>query len=118
MRPTAAPPPCPPEALVDDSRLSEEQMAKTAKALAHPERIRILELFASGGPRIAGDIVAHSTLAQSTVSEHLRILREAGILVAQKDGPRTWYCMSRLGLSAFANAVSDMAEKRRRASVA
>ena len=108
------PPPCPPEEHPDDvGRLTEEQIARTAKALAHPERIRILELFESGGPRIASDIVAHSTLAQSTVSEHLRILREAGALVARKDGPRTWYCMSRLGLRAFADAVSDMVERRR-----
>lgn len=54
-------------------------MALIAKALAHPERVRIVEQFEDGRPRMVHEIVQHSDLAQSTASEHLRILREAGV---------------------------------------
>jgi ArsR family transcriptional regulator len=88
--------------------MTEERIAQVAKALAHPERVRILEQFETCTPHIAQEIVGESSLAQSTVSEHLRILREAGILFARKDGPRTWYCMRRSILRDFAAAVVDL----------
>ncbi len=88
--------------------MDEERIAELAKALAHPERIRILKQFETCQPHIAQEIVFESALAQSTVSEHLRILREAGLLFARKDGPRTWYCMRRKVLREFAQAVEDL----------
>jgi ArsR family transcriptional regulator len=57
---------------------------------------------------MAQEIVAECDLAQSTVSEHLRILRRAGILSATKDGPRTWYCMRRSVLREFARRVEAL----------
>ncbi len=88
--------------------MTEDRIAEIAKAIAHPERVRILEQFESCTPHFAREIVGESTLAQSTVSEHLRILREAGILFARKDGPRTWYCLRRSVLREFAKAVDDL----------
>jgi ArsR family transcriptional regulator len=88
--------------------LTEERMALIAKALAHPERVRIVEQFEDCRPRMVHEIVQHSDLAQSTASEHLRILREAGVLFATKDGPRAWYCMRRSVLRQFAEAVDDL----------
>lgn len=96
----------------DSDNLTDERIAQIAKALAHPARIGILEQFEEHRPHIAGEIVGGCTLAQSTVSEHLRILREAGVLVTRKDGPRTWYCMDRAVLQAFARAVEDLAVTR------
>ena len=90
--------------------LSEARIAEIAKALAHPARIKILEQFAECQPHIAREIVAEFDLAQSTVSEHLRFLREADLLTATRDGPRTWYCMRRAVLRQFAEAVLDLAE--------
>lgn len=84
-------------------------MATIARALAHPARIRILEQFDECIPHVAGEIVQGCDLAQSTVSEHLRILREAGILSVRKDGPRNWYCVRRSVLHAYARAIDDLA---------
>jgi ArsR family transcriptional regulator, arsenate/arsenite/antimonite-responsive transcriptional repressor len=65
--------------------------ASLAKALAHPARIRILKLLQVTPGCIGGDIVETVGLAQSTVSEHLRILKAAGIITGEIDGPRVCY---------------------------
>ncbi len=89
--------------------MTSERVARIAKALGNPARIRILNQFAECRPHIAQEIVGGSPLAQSTVSEHLRILREAGVLSATKDGPRTWYCLRRSVLRSFVEAVENLA---------
>ncbi len=68
--------------------------------------------FAGCLPLLAGELVATSDLAQSTVSEHLRILRNAGVGFARQDGPRSWYCLRRSVLGEFAAAVGEMAAAR------
>ena len=103
------PPRCCEEDLPTVSVFTEEEIAGIAKALAHPARIRILKQFDECVPRVVGEIVGDCQLAQSTVSEHLRILKEANILFARKDGPRTWYCVRRSVLHAFARALDDLA---------
>lgn len=90
--------------------LTADKVAMIGRALAHPARIRILEQFTVCTPHIVQQIVEDSDLAQSTVSEHLRILREADILFARKDGPRTWYCMRRTVLRDFARYVDRIAD--------
>ena len=90
--------------------LSEERLAEIAKGLAHPARIRILEQFIECRPHIAQEIVDEFELAQSTISEHLRLLREAGLLNATRDGPRTWYCMRRAVLRQFAEAMIELTD--------
>jgi ArsR family transcriptional regulator len=102
-------PTCTEDGLPDPAPMTEEHLAQIAKALGHPARIRILELFDECIPHLAGEIVENCALAQSTVSEHLRILREADILFARTDGPRTWYCVRRSVLHAFARAMEDLA---------
>ncbi len=94
-----------------DVVFDDEQMARIAKALAHPARVAIVGLFgvAQGEARMTRDIVKVSGLAQSTVSEHLRILRDAELLVSQRDGARIWYCLRRPLLREFAVAVSALA---------
>lgn len=83
-------------------------LAQLAKALGHPARIRILRLLASRETCITGDVVAELPLAQSTVSEHLRILREAGLVDATADGTRSAYCISASGLSALKRGVAEL----------
>ena len=83
-------------------------LAKLAKALGHPARIRILRLLATRETCITGDVVAELPLAQSTVSEHLRILREAGLVQATQDGPRSTYCLSRVGLVALQRGIAEL----------
>jgi len=91
----AHPPMCDLHDHAEPGPLSEARIAAIAKALAHPARIRILEQFIECDPQIAQEIVDESDLAQSTISEHLRLLREADLLTGTRDGPRTWYCMRR-----------------------
>lgn len=74
---------------------SEQQLrvAAFAKALAHPARIAIMELLHQQGGCFCGDIVAVLPLAQSTVSQHLRDLREAGLITATEMPPKVKYCI-------------------------
>ena len=90
-------------AVPDDATL-----AKLAKALGHPARIRILRLLAARETCITGDVVAELPLAQSTVSEHLRILREAGLVQATPEGTRSTYCLSRAGLTALQRGLAAL----------
>lgn len=70
------------------------QIAKLAKALAHPARIAILELLAEQNTCICGDITDELPLAQSTVSQHLKALKDAGIITGEIEGVRTCYCIN------------------------
>jgi len=87
---------------VDPAPLTCEQMATIAKAMGHPSRMEIIEFFRECKPLTVGEIAAHLDLAQSTVSEHLRILRSAEILRTEEDGPRMWHCLNRVVLKRFA----------------
>jgi Predicted transcriptional regulators len=66
-----------------------DDVAKLAKALGHPIRVCILDMLLAKR-RFCGDLVALLGLAQSTVSHHLKILRESGLVLAQEQG--TWVC--------------------------
>ena len=67
--------------------------AALAKALAHPARLLILEILAGRRSCICGGLVGSLPLAQSTVSQHLKELRKAGLIRGDIDGPRTCYCL-------------------------
>jgi ArsR family transcriptional regulator len=71
----------------------EELLAELAKAVGHPARVRILRFLGERDACMCGDIVEHLPLAQSTVSQHLKILRDAGLIHGEIDGPRTCYCI-------------------------
>lgn len=87
---------------------SEDDIAALAKALAHPARIRILQLLQATPGCIGGDIVEAVGLAQSTVSEHLRILKAAGVITGEIDGPRVCYCLNPAALAPLAGFMSDL----------
>jgi len=67
--------------------------AGLAKALAHPVRLRILEILGGRRGCVCGGLVDRLPLAQSTVSQHLKELREAGLIRGDVEGPRTCYCL-------------------------
>jgi ArsR family transcriptional regulator len=77
---------------------ADEELARLAKALGHPARIRILRLLSRREARVCSQIVDELPLAQSTVSEHLRILKEAGLVRSSHDGARVGYCINFEGL--------------------
>ncbi len=68
------------------------------KALGNPIRFQIMEYLASNQTCITNDIVNALPLAQSTVSQHLKVLREAGLIRGEVEGPATCYCLDADGL--------------------
>ena len=97
-----------PPPVVPPPPISDEQLALMAKALGHPMRVRILRLLAERPSCVTGDVVAELPLAQSTVSEHLRILRDAGLIQGEIEGPRTSYCLNSQGLAALKAATATL----------
>jgi ArsR family transcriptional regulator len=71
----------------------DAELARLAKALAHPARVAILRLLLTRGDCICGDIVDRVPWAQATVSQHLKVLKEAGWIQGEIDGPRVCYCV-------------------------
>lgn len=72
----------------------EQDLAAFAKALSHPARIAILKVLAQKNECICGEIVEVLPLAQSTVSQHLKELVNAGLITGSVDGPRSCYCIN------------------------
>lgn len=70
------------------------RLADWARALGHPARIAILNVLASRSTCLCGDITDELPLAQSTISQHLKVLREAGIIHGEIDGVKTCYCLN------------------------
>ena len=77
---------------------ADEELAKMAKAIGHPARVFILRMLSRKEAKVCSQIVGELPLAQSTVSEHLRILKEAGLIRSSQDGPRIGYCINYNGL--------------------
>ncbi len=73
--------------------LTDDALVAVARALSHPARLEILRTLSSRGTCLCGQLVDVLPLAQSTVSQHLRVLREAGLICGETDGPRTCYCL-------------------------
>jgi ArsR family transcriptional regulator len=71
----------------------QNRLAKMLKALGSPIRFQIVEFLAQKKTCITADIVDATPLAQSTVSQHLKVLREAGLIRGEIEGPSTCYCL-------------------------
>ena len=71
----------------------EIRIAELGKALSHPARVAIIKLLAKRQACICGDIVDELPLSQSTVSQHLKELKNAGLIKGEIDGPRVCYCI-------------------------
>lgn len=89
---------------------NDEQVAlsEMAKALSHPARIAILQAIAERKTCICGEIVEVLPLAQSTVSQHLKELKEAGFIIGTLDGPRSCYCINWEKVNLFKNSISEL----------
>ena len=68
-----------------------DEFAKLAWAIAHPARVQIVRLLISRESCVCGEIVDCLPLAQSTVSQHLKILKESGLIQGEVDGPKVCY---------------------------
>lgn len=89
-----------------ESLLDANIFAGICKALGHPARIRIVEHLKTIDHCICGEIVQILPLAQSTVSQHLKVLKAAGIVKGEVEGPCTCYCLDMDVLEQFKRTAS------------
>jgi ArsR family transcriptional regulator len=92
---------CPPPAPIDDlseGQFDDRELALLAKAIGHPTRVRILRLLAERETCVCGELVDELPLAQSTVSQHLKILKDAGLIRGEITPPQVCYCLEPRGL--------------------
>lgn len=89
--------------------IEAERIAAIAKALAHPARVRIIAFLLSKPGCIGGDIVDEVGLAQSTVSEHLRVLKDAGLVTGTIDYPRVCYALDPSALAPMRDLIDAIA---------
>ena len=101
-----------------NNNLADEDIALIAKALSHPARIQIIRLLLSKKTCIGGDIVDVIGLAQSTVSEHLRILKTSGVIVGEITRPRVCYSLNPLRLDHFKDFLGMILDNDAEASIA
>ena len=88
--------------------LNEQQLATICKALSHPARISILKQLIREERCICGRIVEVMPLAQSTVSQHLKILKNAKLIMGELEGQKTCYCVDKNVLTALGATVADL----------
>ena len=88
--------------------LQDEQLALFTKALGHPARVAILRTLAQRGECVCGEIVEELPLAQATVSQHLKILKEAGLIQGEIDGPRVCYCVNPETVKRFQKLITTL----------
>lgn len=72
---------------------ADEELAALAKAIGHPLRVKIVRILLRTNGCICGDLVGELPVAQSTVSQHLKVLKDAGLIRGEVDGPRVCYCI-------------------------
>ncbi|MEX2601737.1 MAG: metalloregulator ArsR/SmtB family transcription factor [Balneolaceae bacterium] len=87
---------------------SVRRSAEIAKALGHPARIAILKLLADRTTCFCGDITEILPLAQSTVSQHLKALKSAGLITGEVEGVRTCYCLNPDGIQELQSVLSEL----------
>lgn len=88
--------------------MNDEQMALVAKALSHPARIRIVSLLAEQTECRGHEVFSELPLAQSTISEHLRVLKEAGLVTSTPVGTAMLYCLAPSVLDEFRQAIGEL----------
>jgi ArsR family transcriptional regulator len=96
------------QALSEQQADLDHELAEACKALGHPVRIRILQYLKQANRCVCGEIVDILPLAQSTVSQHLKILKKAGLVVGEIDGPFTCYCLDKKKLARLKKLVAGL----------
>ncbi len=90
-------------------RAGERELARLAKALGHPARVRIVRFLRERDICVCGGIVDELGLAQSTVSQHLKVLKAAGLVRGTISGPSTCYCLEPAALRRFERILRGLA---------
>lgn len=101
---------CPPEPEVTPPSDEDVEVALLAKALGHPMRVRILRILLGQEACFCGELVELLPLAQATVSQHLKVLSDAGLIRGEIEGPRVCYCANRERVRQLSELVELLAE--------
>jgi len=88
----------------------DNRIASYAKALGHPARIAILKLLIKKQTCVCGDIVDELPLSQSTVSQHLKELKDAGLIKGEIDGVKVCYCIDEKEWNKVKKMMTDLFE--------
>jgi DNA-binding transcriptional ArsR family regulator len=91
-----------------DYTQAEIRLAAIAKALAHPARMAILRVLISRQACVCGDIVDELPLSQSTVSQHLKELKSAGLIKGDIDGAKVCYCIDEEAWSQAQDMINEL----------
>jgi len=106
-----------PKRAIDESKLPDtsvqgipdaDQLAAICKALGHPARVKIVNFLKKADRCMCGKIVDLFPLAQSTVSQHLKCLKEAGLIKGEVEGVNTCYCLDKETLDKFKKAIEAL----------
>jgi ArsR family transcriptional regulator, arsenate/arsenite/antimonite-responsive transcriptional repressor len=89
----------------------EERLIRMFKAMSHPIRYKMVRYMVENPQCITGDLVGFAELAQSTVSQHLKVLRESELVCGELEGPATSYCLNFDALEWFRQQVNSLAEE-------
>lgn len=87
---------------------ADRELAGLSRALGHPARVAILRLLLRRGECVCGRIVDTLPLAQATVSQHLKVMKEAGLVTGEVDGPRVCYCANRPSVERLRALLEDL----------
>ena len=93
---------------LDISGAEQEQLVTMFKALGNPHRFEIMKFLVTHPGCITGDIVAFLPIAQATVSQHLKVLRQAGWIIGVIEGPATSYCLNEENIAWFREKVGEI----------
>ena len=104
---------CPPANAHADLRpvegsAADEELATLGKAIGHPARVQILRILVRKDACVCGDLVDEIPLAQSTISQHLKVLKDAGLIRGEVDGPRVCYCIEPRTLRRLRTLMGDL----------
>lgn len=91
--------------------LSRDGMARICKAMGHPVRLQIIEFLKKERRCFCGQIVNRLPLAQSTVSQHLKRLKDVGVIIGEVEGPGTCYCLNRPLLQQFKQSLTGFIDE-------
>lgn len=86
----------------------EDRLWQMMKALGHPARMQIFRFLSENPQCITGEIVDVLPLAQATVSQHLKVLRDSGLITGTLEGPATCYCLDCDNVAWFKRQISEL----------
>ena len=87
---------------------SDAELARMARAIGHPARLAILRILIASGECCCGDVVRRLPLAQATVSQHLKVLKDAGLIRGEIDPPRVCYCVAPEAVTRLKTLIGDL----------